>query len=80
MREIMNTANLEFFNTNEITVTIPKPYLERLYNLLKDSSHNNDQSSKAKDTQLQDRVQKMLQQREDHDILAYLDWVLKQNS
>ncbi|RUT05289.1 hypothetical protein DSM106972_041100 [Dulcicalothrix desertica PCC 7102] len=76
----MNTADLDFFNTNEITVTIPKPYLERLYNLLKDSSQNNDQSSKAKDAQLQERVQKMLQQREDHDILAYLDWVLKQNS
>lgn len=76
----MNTADLEFFNTNEITVTIPKRYLERLYNLLKDSSQNNDQSSKAKDSQLQDRVQKMLQQREDRDILAYLDWVLKQNS
>ncbi len=76
----MSTTNLEFFNANEITVTIPKPYLERLYNLLKDSSQNSNHSLKAKETQLQDRVQKMLQQHEDRDILAYLDWVLKQNS
>jgi hypothetical protein len=76
----MSTAHLEFFNANEITVTIPKQYLERLYFLLRDTSQNGDCSLKAKETQLQDRVQKMLQQREDKDILAYLDWILQQNT
>ncbi|BAZ08526.1 hypothetical protein NIES4071_03310 [Calothrix sp. NIES-4071] len=75
----MNTTNLEFFNANEITVTIPKPYLERLYNLLKDNSQNDNHSSKT-NTQLEDRVQKMLQKHEDRDILAYLDWILKENT
>ncbi|MBF2067023.1 MAG: hypothetical protein IGS39_21800 [Calothrix sp. C42_A2020_038] len=76
----MSTTNLDFFSTNEITMTIPKQYLERLYNLLKDSSQNTEYSSKGRNNvKLQDRVHKMLQQHEDRDILAYLDWILKQN-
>jgi hypothetical protein len=76
----MITKNLEFFGTGEITVTLPKQYLERLHNLLKKNSQDTVQNLKEKDSMnIQDRVEKMLEYNEDRDILAYLDWVLKQN-
>jgi hypothetical protein len=76
----MITKNLEFFGTGEITVTLPKRYLERLHNLLRKNSQDTVQNLKEKDSMnIQDRVEKMLEYNEDRDILAYLDWVLKQN-
>ena len=76
----MITKNLEFYGAGEITVTLPKRYLERLHNLLKNNSQDNVQNLKEKDNMsIQDRVEKMLEHNEDRDILAYLDWVLKQN-
>ncbi len=76
----MVTKNLECFGAGEITVTLPKQYLERLYDLLKNRSQDTARSLKEKDSiNIQDRVEKMLQHNEDRDILAYLDWVLKQN-
>jgi hypothetical protein len=76
----MITKNLEFFGAGEITVTLPKRYLERLHNLLKNNSQETVQNLKEKDSiSIQDRVEKMLECNEDRDILAYLEWVLKQN-
>jgi hypothetical protein len=74
----MSTKNIEFFSPGEITVTLPKRYLQRMYDLLKDSSqdHQNNQNSIS----LLERVDKMLQHSEDRDILAYLDWILQQKS
>jgi hypothetical protein len=76
----MITKNLELFGAGEITVTLPKRYLERLHSLLKNNSQQTVQSLKEKDSMnIQDRVEKMLEHNEDRDILVYLDWVLKQN-
>jgi hypothetical protein len=76
----MITKNVEFFGAGEITVTLPKRYLQRLHNLLKNNSQETVQNLKEKDSiSIQDRVEKMLECNEDRDILAYLDWVLKQN-
>ena len=76
----MITKNLEFFGAGEITVTLPKRYLERLHNLLKSNSQQTVENLKDKDSMnIQDRVEKMLEYNEDRDILAYLDWVIKQN-
>ncbi len=76
----MITKNLEFFGAGEITVTLPKRYLQRLHNLLKNNSQDTAQNLKDKDSMsIQDRVEKMLEHNEDRDIIAYLDWVLKQN-
>ncbi|NJL63066.1 MAG: hypothetical protein HC903_16070 [Methylacidiphilales bacterium] len=70
----MSTKNLEFPNAEEITVTLPKRHIQRLYNLLRDNSQVT-----GKAVNLQERVERMLQTPEDRDILAYLDWILKQN-
>ncbi len=70
----MSTKNLEFPSPEEITVTLPKCYVIRLQNLLRDNSQ-----ATGKAVNLQERVERMLQNPEDRDILAYLDWVLKQN-
>jgi hypothetical protein len=74
----MSTTNIDFLNASEITLTIPKQYLERLYDLLRDNSHAGN-SQGGDETKMQDRVQKMLQKREDREIMAYLEWILKQN-
>jgi predicted DNA-binding protein len=70
----MSTKKLELFSAEEITVTLPKSYIQRLHNLLRDNSQTT-----GKAVNLQERVERMLQNPEDRDILAYLDWILKQN-
>ncbi|MEA5572814.1 hypothetical protein [Calothrix sp. UHCC 0171] len=75
----MSTKNLEFFNAKEITVTLPKHYVQRLYNLLRDNSQGRGANKEKDSVNLQERVERMLQNPEDRDILAYLDWILKDN-
>ncbi|BAZ40925.1 hypothetical protein NIES4101_68870 [Calothrix sp. NIES-4101] len=75
----MSTKNLEFFNAKEITVTLPKHYVQRLYNLLRDNSQGKGTNKDKDSLNLQERVERMLQNPEDRDILAYLDWILKHN-
>ncbi|KAB8315973.1 hypothetical protein SD81_032150 [Tolypothrix campylonemoides VB511288] len=70
-----------FFSSEEVTLTLPKRHLQRLYDVLQETSqtfeerlHNEDSLQNPKDF-MKDRIQNT----EDRGILTYLAWVLQQN-
>jgi coenzyme F420-reducing hydrogenase alpha subunit len=72
-----NEERIASFLDTEITITLPKQHLRRLYNVFKQA--HQEMKERRQDFDAKEYGKYVQESLEDPSILGYLDWVLKQD-